>query len=79
MLDDAELPVLEAGTLEAAVGLAGMLDADMLLDAMLELELALLEDIIPPITPPIGASFVVAELAAIENLSRVISDPLGLN
>lgn len=79
VLDDAGLPVLDAGTLEEAVGLAVMLDADMLLDAMLELESALLEDIIPPIIPPIGASFVVAEFAAVENLSRVISDPLGLS
>ena len=79
VLDDAGLLVLEGGTLEEAVGLAVMLDADILLDAILELESALLEDIIPPIIPPIGASFVVADLAAVENLSRVISDPLGLN
>lgn len=75
---------LEAGMVEEAVAMPVMLVEDMLPDAMLELEepeeleLLLPEETVPPITPPLGASAVVTDLAATVNLSMVISDPLGL-
>jgi len=62
----------------AAVLLGAMLDADMLADIVLALELLLPVESMPPITPPFGATLLGAEDAADMNFARVMSDPLGL-